>query len=40
MPMGFWDRNSTVMEGVAEVVRALLVGFLLAARPVNSDSLR
>ena len=40
MPLGFWDRNSIVMEGVAEVARALLAGLLLAAPSVNPDSLR
>jgi hypothetical protein len=40
MPMGFWDKNSSVMEGVAEVARALLAGLLLVAPSVGSDSPR
>jgi hypothetical protein len=33
VPMGFWDQNSSVMEGVAEVARSLRAGLVLAAPP-------
>ncbi len=34
VPIGFWDKNASVMEAVAEVARALLNALVLAAAPV------